>query len=113
MRYAVAGLISLLILLGGVGWYQHLRMSVKEEFRADFQRAKDAGGLPPEMQNIEFETVWQQGFGGEVSSSTMMKIQTASLLRGLWYVWVVLVCGLTFGIAHWMSPKVSQQESRE
>lgn len=57
MRYAVAGLISLLILAGGAGWYQKLRMSIKEEFRADFQPAKDANELLPEMQNLESEAV--------------------------------------------------------
>ena len=113
MRYAVAALVSILILAGGVGWYRQLRESIKDEFRADFQRAKDAGELPPEMQNLDFETVWQRGFGGEVSSNTMAKLQLTSLLRGLWYVWVILVCGVSFGVAHWMSPKATQQESQQ
>ena len=66
------------------------------------------------MQNLDFETVWsRKGFGGEVSSSTMTKLQLTSLLRGLWYVWVILVCGVSFGIAHLMSPKSRQQESHE
>ena len=113
MRYAVAAIFSLLILAGGAGWYQQLRESIKDEFRADFQRAKDAGDLPPEMQNLDFETVWKQGFGGEVSHKTMTKIQITQALRGLWYVWAILVGGVSFGVAHWMSPKAQQQESRQ
>lgn len=112
MRYVIAAIVSVLILAGGAGWYRQLGESIKGEFRADFQRAKDAGELPEELQNVEFETVWQRGFGGEVSSSRMAKIQLTSFLRVFWYVWVILVCGISFGIAHWMSPKAPQQESQ-
>ncbi len=112
MRYVIAAVVSILILASGAGWYRQLRESIKDDFRADFQRAKEAGDLPPEMQNLDFETVWQGGFGSEVSSETMRKITTTQALRGLWYVWVILVCGIAFGIAHWMSPQPHQQESQ-
>ena len=113
MRYAVAAVVSLLILAGGAGWYRQLGESIKDDFRVRFQQDKDAGDLPPEMQNLDFETVWsRKGFGGEVSSSTMRKLSISSLLRGRWYVWVIFVCGISFGIAHWMSPQPSQQESQ-
>ena len=112
MRYVVAAIVSILILASGAGWYRQLRESIKDDFRADFQRAKDAGDLPPEMRNLDFETVWQGGFGGEVSASTMRKLDISSLLRGFWYVWVIFVCGIAFGIAHWMSPQPHQQESQ-
>ncbi len=112
MRYVIATIVSIVILAGGVGWYLYLQESIKADFRADFQRAKDAGDLPPEMQTLDFETVWQQGFGGEVSSDTMRKITTTRALRGLWYVWVTFVCGIAFGIANWMSPQPPQQESQ-
>ena len=112
MRYAIAALVPILILASGTGWYRYLRESIKDDMRADFQRAKDAGDLPPEMRNLDFETVWQGGFGGEVSASTMRKLDISSLLRGFWYVWVIFVCGIAFGIAHWMSPQPHQQESQ-
>jgi hypothetical protein len=113
MRYAVAAFVSLLVLAGGAGWYRQLCESIKDDFRVRFQEAKDAGDLPPGMQDLDFETVWsRKGFGSEVSSSTMTKLELTSLLRGLWYVWVILICGVSFGIAHWMSPKLPQQESR-
>jgi hypothetical protein len=114
MRYGIAAIFSILILAGGAGWYRQLCESIKGDFRVRFQEAKDAGELPPEMQNLDFETVWsRKGFGSEISSSTMRKIEISSLLRGLWYVWVILACGVSFGIAHWMSPKEPpQQESQ-
>ena len=112
MRYVVAAVVSIVILASGAGWYRQLSESIKDDFRADFQRAKDAGDLPPEMQNLDFETVWKGGFGGEVSSDTMRKITTTQALRGLWFVWVILVCVIAFGIAHWMSPQSPPQESK-
>lgn len=111
MRYAIAALVSLLFLAGGAGWYRQLSESIKSDFRVRFQEAKEAGELPPEMQNLDFETVWsRKGFGSEVSSSTMTKLQLMSLLRGLWYVWGILICAVSFGIAYLTSSKASQQE---
>jgi hypothetical protein len=102
-----------LIFASGAGWYRQLRGSIKVDFRADFQRAKDAEDLPPEMHNLDFEMVWNRGFGGMVSSETIGKINISRILRDLWYVWGILVGVIAFGIARWMSPQPTQQESQQ
>ncbi|TXT36166.1 MAG: hypothetical protein FD138_1074 [Planctomycetota bacterium] len=81
--------------------------------RADFERAKAAGDLPPEMQGLEFDEVRQQGFGTELPGSMMLKLSIADLFQTFWFVFVLLVCGVSFGVAHWMSPKPPQQESQQ
>ena len=79
--------------------------------RADFERAKAAGELPPEVQELDFETVSKQGFGTELPGSMVMKLSFTNLFEIYWFVFVILVCGVSFGIAHWMSPQPHQQES--
>lgn len=113
MRYAIAAIFSLLILAGGAGWCRHTRQSLEDALRASFEQAKAAGDLPPEMQDLDFESVSKEGFGTELPGSMVMKLSIADLFRIYWYVFVILVCGVSIGVAHWMSPKEpQQQESR-
>lgn len=81
--------------------------------RAEFERAKAAGDLPPETQGLEFEDVRKQGFGTELPHSMVVKLNFADLFQRYWFVFVILVCGISFGVAHWMSPKTPQQESQQ
>lgn len=113
MRYAIAALVSLLILAGGAGWCRHTRQNFWDMMRADFERAKAAGDLPPEQQNLSFDEVREQGFGTELPGSMLVKLNIADLFRVYWFVFVILVCGISFGIAHWMSPQAPQQESQQ
>ena len=112
MRYAIAAIVSALILAGGAGWCRHTRQSFWDMMRADFERAKAAGDLPPEQQNLSFDEVREQGFGTELPGIMVMKLSIADLFQIYWFVFVILICGVSFGIAHWMSPKAPQQESQ-
>ncbi len=115
MRYAIAGLISLLIVAGGYGYYLHTERSIKAHIRSQFE----AEGLPipPEIaavldSNKPAKSAFM-GYGTELPGEIILKISIGDLLRHYAIGLIVFVCGVSFGVAHWMSPKAPQQESRE
>lgn len=84
MRYAIAALVSILILASVAGWCRHTRADL----------------------------LWQTEFGGELDPSDQSKLSLALLFGEFKFVGVFLVCGVSFGIAHWINPKVTLQESQ-
>ena len=57
--------------------------------RAEFERAKAAGDLPPEIQALDNDTVSKQGFGKELPDTVVMKLTLANLFQIYWFVFVV------------------------
>ena len=114
MRYAIAGLISLLIVAGGYGYYLHTERSIKTIIRAQF----DAEGVPIPREVaavLDSEKPAKAaflGYGTELPGHIILKITLSDIFQKYAVSLIVLVCGVSFGIAHWMSPKPPQQESQ-
>lgn len=100
-RYGLAVAIALLILSAGAAFSWHTRSSFTRQFREEFRRAKAAGELPPEMQQLDPETVNPAGlgFGMQVSAGQVQRIALADLFSNFWFVWVPLVTGACVGVA--------------
>ena len=115
MRYVIAGLISLLIVIGGYAYFQHIEREIKNHIRSQFEA--EGVPVPPEIAAVldgdkPAKSAFL-GYGTELPDHVVMKITIGDCLR-IYAVYLILfVCGVSFGIAHWMSPKVSKQESRE
>ncbi len=114
MRYAIAGLISLLIVAGGYGYYWHTVRSIKTFIRSQFEA--EGVAVPPEIAAVlDFEKPAKGaflGYGTELPGHVISKINLCDILRSYAVYLIVFVCGVSFGIAHWMSPKAPQQESQ-
>lgn len=114
MRYAMAGLISLLIVAGGYGYYRHTEQSIMDFIRSSFE----AEGLPvpPDVAavlNSDRPAMSAfAGYGTELPGPIFSMMMNGRILRRYAVFLIVFVCGVSFGIAHWMSPKVPQQESQ-
>jgi hypothetical protein len=114
MRYAVAGLISLLIVAGGFGYYRHMERSIKALIRSQFEA--EGVAVPPEVAaELDSEKPAKAallGYGTELPGHIVLKITLGDILRKYAVCLIVFVCGVSFGIAHWMSPKAGHQESQ-
>jgi hypothetical protein len=114
MRYAVAGLISLLIVAGGYGYYIDMERSIKADIKSQFEA--EGMAVPPEVAAVlDSEKPAKAaflGYGTELPGHIVSKITLGDFLRKYAVCLTVFVCGISFGIAYWMSPKPPQQESQ-
>lgn len=115
MRYAIAGLLSFLIVVGGYAYYRHTEQSIKDFIRSSFE----AEGLPipPDVAAVlDSDRPAMSafaGYGTELPQHIYSKMMNGQILRRYAVYLIVFVCGISFGVAHWMSPKAPQQESRQ
>lgn len=115
MRYVIAGLVSFLIILGGYAYDWHMERSIKAFIRSQFE-AEDLP-IPPEIaavldSNRRAKSAFL-GYGTMLPDHVVLKITLGDILRAYAVYLILFVCSVSFGIAHWMSPKAIQQESRE
>ncbi len=115
MRYAIAGLFSLLSVFGGYAYFLHIEREIKNYIRSQFE----AEGVPVPQEVaavLDGDKPAKSaflGYGTELPDHVVMKITIGDCLR-IYAVYLILfVCGVSFGIAHWLSPNATQQESRQ
>ena len=115
MRYAIAGLISLLIVAGGYAYYLHTERSIKAFIRSQFET--EGIPIPPEFTAVLDSDQPAKncflGYGTEMPGHIVLKITISDVLRKYAVGLTLFVCGVSFGVAHWISPKASQQESQQ
>jgi len=102
MRYLIAIVIAFLIVGGGVAFCVNVRQSLIHELREQIKNAENA-----DEKAAEWEEMLNQGkippeLGIEVSPSMLWRILIADLLAGFWYIWIMIVFGASFAIAHFV-----------
>ena len=114
MRYAVAALVSLLIVAGGYGYYLHTERSIKAFIRSQFEAEGIA--IPPDIAAVLNSDKPAKsaflGYGTMLPDHIVQKITFGDILRSYGFYLIIFVCGVSFGVAHWTSPKAAQQESQ-
>ena len=115
MRYAIAGLVSLLIVAGGYVYYLHSERSIKAFVRSKFE--SEGIPLPAEVAAVLDSKQPAKncflGYGTEMPGDMVLKLTISDVLRHYAVGLIVFVCGISFGTAYWMSPKAPQQESQQ
>jgi hypothetical protein len=118
MRYAVAGLFSLSVILGVIAFDWHTERSIKAFIRSqleadDFPDSPEFAEIADALDsNKRAEPVFL-GFGTTVPDHVVLKIKLGDIFRAYAVYLILFVCGVSLGIAHWLSPKATQQESRQ
>src|SRR4051812_28399011 len=95
-RYVWPALAACLIVAIGlsVAWY--LKRSAVHTIREEMKTAAEAGQLPDELKDRDWDRDPLTDVGTEVTAQVMMKVQIADLLWGLWFVWVPIVFAACF-----------------
>ncbi len=115
MRYAIAGFFSLLIVFGCYAYFLHIEREIKSHIRSQFEA--EGVPVPPEIAAVldgdkPAKSAFL-GYGTELPGHVVLKITIGDCLRAYAVYLILFICGISFGIAHWMSPKATQQESRQ
>jgi len=105
MRYGIALLVASLI-IGGAGLYVRLTFhAVETRVRQAFRERQQLGDLPPELRNVDPETVEIQAFNIKLPPDLEVRFAVARLFASRWYIWtalVVLAClSVPFLIGRW------------
>ena len=101
IRYVLAFFSACLIIAGGTAFCAYVRQSFIEDFREELRKEKAAGTLPPELENVDIETISPfDGFDLEVSEQQIFKLDLAILLSEFWFIWVFVTFGACFGVAY-------------
>ena len=110
MRYAVAALVSLLFVVGGYGYYIQAERSINNFLRSKFEAVDEEvtpeiaavldSGMPTKSDFI--------GYGVMMPDHIVWRFTIGDFLRSYAFCLIVFVCGVSFGVAHWTSPKATQ-----
>ena len=100
IRYTIAFFSACLIVAGGIAFCAYIRQSFWEDIRQELRDAKDAGELPAELEDVDIENIHLVGLDIELSNQQMFKVQLVDLLADLWFIWVLAVFGICFGVAY-------------
>src|SRR5271168_405604 len=102
MLYIIAGIASLLLLLGG--WYfvrssERFLLSRFEEHKQQLREMRDAGKLPPELQHVDIDRMELEHVAMKLPPGLEERLELAHLLQNYWFVLAPLAIGLCFGMA--------------
>jgi hypothetical protein len=91
MRYAWASIVAIAITVLGTLFVRQTRVAFEQMAR---ERAAASGHPLPEGPAPNL-----QGFGFEASGSEIARVSIADLLAHFWYVFIILVIVICFGVA--------------
>jgi hypothetical protein len=97
--YLIAVIVAALIIGGAFAFASHTRRSFVESLRQDLRDAKAAGTLPPEMQDVDIETLDLADLGVEVTPGQMRQLQIADFIDHIWELWAPMTVLVCLGIA--------------
>jgi hypothetical protein len=99
MRYGIALVVALAILLFAGLFTWRTKRIVHEELRKSLREAKAAGTLPPELQHLDPDTERFEEVGIELPAVSVTRITIADLILAYWLVLGPLVILLCLGTA--------------
>jgi hypothetical protein len=110
-RYWVAALVAGVIVAIAFAYASSIRAEFYKDIRESLKKAKAEGTLPPELTNVDVETMPLSDFGIELSREQRRRVSLADFILGGWSMWAPLVVLICFGVAYLMpSPaKLSPQ----
>jgi hypothetical protein len=108
LRYILAVVASVLLVIAGLATANYLRHSFVEEFRQSLHEAGAAGKLPKEFDGVDLDTVTPDGRAVKVTASQEARINVAGFLLNLWFIWVPVVFVGCFGIAYLLGTPVTR-----
>ncbi|HEV8061706.1 MAG TPA: hypothetical protein VGP68_17650 [Gemmataceae bacterium] len=108
MLYVVAGIASLLLILGG--WYfvrasERVLLSQFEEHKQQLREMRDAGKLPPELQGMDIDRMDLEHMAMRLPPGLEERLEVAHLFQSYWFVLGPLAVALCFGVA-WVVGKM-------
>jgi hypothetical protein len=95
MRYGIALLVAAFII--GAVWF--FIWQTRRELVAGIRQQQAAGNVPPEMANVDPETVDSGQFNLRVPASLQVRLDLARLLRVYWFLGALVLLALCLGTA--------------
>lgn len=108
MHYVIAFIAACLMLAGGAAFCAHARQSLIDHIRVEIEKPENANESTAELKTMLDQGIVPPGFGIEVPSSMLWKLQITDLLAGLWYVWIIVAFGVCFAVAYLLNRQQGQ-----
>lgn len=108
MLYVVAGIASMLLILGG--WYfvrtsERLLLSQFEEHKQQLREMRDVGKLPRELQGVDIDAMELEHMAIKLPRGLEERLEVAHLFQSYWFVLAPLAFAICFGVA-WVAGKM-------
>ncbi len=104
IRYGLATFACCILIAGAFAYATHARTTFLAEFRKSLKEAKETGELPPELEDVDLNTVTPEGFDIEVTQSQMAKLSIADVIQVWWFIWAPLIVAICFGTVYFTEP---------
>jgi hypothetical protein len=99
MRYVVALLVACLLIGAGTLYVRLAHRSIEFKLREALRRQKEAGTLPPELQDVDPDAAALADMQVKLSRGDETRLQAAMWLSDLWYVLAPLTVAICLGAA--------------
>ena len=99
-QYTIAIVVAAIISGLGVLYVFQTKAAFRNRLRSDLHQMKADGTLPPELENLEIETADFDGLDVEITAAMLWRLEIANILRGLWFVWILLVLSACLAVAY-------------
>ena len=107
VRYLIAMIVAGVVIALALGYVFRVRAELYDGLREQLRQSKADGTLPPELANVDIETMPLSDFGIELSSSMKRKVTIADFILGAWIVWIPLLILLCLGAAYILPRRTS------
>jgi hypothetical protein len=99
MRYVIALVVAALLIGGGFLFVHQTYRSVQELVRQGLRKQKQAGTLPPELQNVDIDAAELLDMQIQLPAAWETRLKVAFLLQDWWYIWMPLTVSGCIAVA--------------
>lgn len=90
MRYVIALVVAALLIGGGFLFAHQTEHSLEKLIRDGLRKQKEAGSLPPELQNVDPDAAKLPDFQMQLPAAWETRLKMSFMLREWWYIWAPL-----------------------
>lgn len=97
IRYSIATMTTLLLLLGPFGWAIQFRQSFRAKYARLLRDAEVARGNAA-AASLSDDEILADGFGVELPADEVFRIWISDMLFKFWWFWGLFVLALSYGL---------------
>src|SRR5437879_3407392 len=99
MRYIIALIIAALIIVAAALFAWRSFREIDQFVRDGLRKQQQPGQLPPELQNVDVDSVDLNNFKIRLPYALIVRLELARWISRVWYIWAPVLIAVCLGLA--------------